>query len=168
MAVENPATREQVATVPAGTEADVDRAYEAAAAQSEWADTPADERAAVVQDAVDLLDERRDEILESLAVESGSANPKAFAEWQTAQRMCYHAADLAGELGSETSDSMIPGKENEVERVPGGIVGVISPWNSPFNLSMRAVAPALATARSTRTSQSEDCWTWQRTDFENS
>jgi len=146
IAVENPATREQVATVPAGTEADVDRAYEAAAAaQSEWADTPADERAAVVRDAVDLLDERRDEILESLAVESGSANPKAFAEWQTAQGMCYHAADLAGALGTETSDSMIPGKENEVERVPEGVVGVISPWNFPFNLSMRAVAPALAT-----------------------
>ncbi|WP_135827615.1 aldehyde dehydrogenase family protein [Halorussus halobius] len=146
IAVENPATREQVAAVPAGTEADVDRAYEVAAdAQSEWADAPADERAAVVQDAVDLLDERRDEILESLAVESGSANPKAFAEWQTAQGMCYHAADLAGKLGTETSDSMIPGKENEVERVPEGVVGVISPWNFPFNLSMRAVAPALAT-----------------------
>ncbi|WP_115862451.1 aldehyde dehydrogenase family protein [Halorussus litoreus] len=144
--VENPATRERATAVPAGTEDDVDRAYEAAAgAQSAWADRPAEERASVIEDAVDLLDERRDEILDALAVESGSANAKAFAEWQTAQGMCYHATGLAGELGTETSESMIPGKENEVERVPEGVVGVISPWNFPFNLSMRAVAPALAT-----------------------
>jgi aldehyde dehydrogenase (NAD+) len=43
---------------------------------------------------------------------------------------------------------MIPGKQNEVRRVPEGVVGVISPWNFPFNLSMRAVAPALATGNS--------------------
>ncbi|PSP54899.1 aldehyde dehydrogenase [Halobacteriales archaeon QS_1_67_19] len=146
IAVENPATRERITEVPAATPADVDRAYEAAAAaQPAWADRSPEERAAVIRDAIDLLEDRRDEILESLAVESGSANAKAFAEWQTAQGMCYHAADLADELDAETSDSMIPGKENEIRRVPAGVVGVISPWNFPFNLSMRAVAPALAT-----------------------
>ena len=146
IAVENPATRETVASVPAATEDDVDRAYEAAAeAQAAWADRPAEERAAVVEDVIDLLDDYRDDILRALAVESGSANAKAFAEWQTAQGMCYHAAGLAGELDTESKESMIPGKENEVERIPMGVVGVISPWNFPFNLSMRAVAPALAT-----------------------
>lgn len=38
----------------------------------------------------------------------------------------------------------IPGKENIVQRVLQGIVTVISPWNFPLNLSMRAVAPAIA------------------------
>jgi len=144
-AVENPATREQVTEVPAATEADVDRAYEAAAeAQQSWADRSPEERVSVVENAIELLDEHRDEILAALAVESGSANAKAFAEWQTAKGMCHHATGLAEKLGSETSDSMIPGKENEVERVPEGVVGVISPWNFPLHLSMRAVAPALA------------------------
>jgi len=146
LAVENPATREPVTEVPAATEADVDRAYEAAAkAQSSWADRSPDERISVIETVIDLLDEHRDEILEALAVESGSANAKAFAEWQTAQGMCYHATGLVEQMNPETSDSMIPGKENEVRRVPKGVVGVISPWNFPFNLSMRAVAPALAT-----------------------
>lgn len=146
IAVENPATREQVTTVPAATEDDVDRAYEAAAdAQTEWAERPAEERVDVIKNALGLLDDHRDEILESLAVESGSANAKAFAEWQTAQGMCHHATGLAHELGTEEQDSFIPGKENEIERIPAGVVGVISPWNFPFNLSMRAVAPALAT-----------------------
>jgi aldehyde dehydrogenase (NAD+) len=39
---------------------------------------------------------------------------------------------------------MIPGKENLVKRQPIGVVSVISPWNFPLHLSMRAVAPALA------------------------
>ncbi|UPW02020.1 aldehyde dehydrogenase family protein [Halorussus gelatinilyticus] len=145
--VENPATREAVAEVPAATEDDVDRAYETAAeAQDSWSQRSVDERASVIEDAIEILDDRRDDILEALAVESGSANAKAFAEWQTAQGMCHHAKSLAGRTDEvETSDSMIPGKENEVQRVPEGVVGVISPWNFPLNLSMRAVAPALAT-----------------------
>ncbi|USZ69484.1 aldehyde dehydrogenase family protein [Halorussus salilacus] len=145
LGVENPATRERVTTVPAGTEDDVDRAYDAAvAAQSAWADRPADERAEVIERAGELLDDHRDDILEALAVESGSANTKAFAEWQTARGMVDHAVGFADDLTTETSDSMIPGKTNEVQRIPKGVVTVISPWNFPFNLSMRAVAPALA------------------------
>lgn len=40
--------------------------------------------------------------------------------------------------------SNTPGKTNYVFREPLGVVGVISPWNFPFGLSMRSVAPALA------------------------
>jgi aldehyde dehydrogenase (NAD+) len=149
IAVENPATREQITEVPAATEDDVDLAYEAAAeAQASWAEKSVKERNAVIEDAIELLDEKRDEILESLAIESGSANAKAFAEWQTAKGLCHHSLGFGEQMGTETSESMIPGKENEVERVPEGVVGVISPWNFPFNLSLRAVVPALATGNS--------------------
>ncbi|WP_440007868.1 aldehyde dehydrogenase family protein [Halomicrococcus sp. SG-WS-1] len=145
IAVENPATRETVTSVPAATEDDVDRAYEAAAAaQSEWADQPPNERAGVVEAAVDLLDEHRDDILRSLSVESGSANAKAFAEWQTARGITARAAGFPFEMGGDYKDSMIPGKDNQVKQEPMGVVGVISPWNFPFHLSMRAVAPAIA------------------------
>jgi aldehyde dehydrogenase (NAD+) len=143
--VENPATRERVAEVPAGTEEDVDRAYEAAAeAQEEWAALPPQKRTQVVEAAVDLLDEHRDDILESLAIEAGSANAKGFAEWQTARGITQQAAGFPFEMAGEIKDSMIPGKDNEVQQLPKGVVGVISPWNFPFHLSMRAVAPALA------------------------
>jgi aldehyde dehydrogenase (NAD+) len=47
-------------------------------------------------------------------------------------------------MKGEHAGSNIPGKENVVERVPKGVVTVISPWNFPLNLSMRAVAPAIA------------------------
>ncbi|KZN24745.1 aldehyde dehydrogenase [Haladaptatus sp. R4] len=143
--VTNPATQEKVTSVPAATEDDVNRAYEAAAeAQADWADLPPSKRVGVVQSALDLLDEHRNDILHALAVESGSANMKAFAEWQTARGITQQAAEFPFRVGGEIKDSMIPGKENHVKRVPMGVVGVISPWNFPFNLSMRAVAPALA------------------------
>ncbi len=143
--VMNPATQEQVTSVPAATEDDVNRAYEAAAAaQSEWADQPPAKRIGVIQSALDLLDEHRNDILHSLAVESGSASIKAYAEWQTAKGITNQSTEFPFRVGGEIKDSMIPGKENHVKRIPMGVIGVISPWNFPFNLSMRAVAPALA------------------------
>lgn len=38
----------------------------------------------------------------------------------------------------------MPGKENYIEMVLVGVVTVISPWNVPLHLSLRAVAPAIA------------------------
>ncbi|GAA0249317.1 aldehyde dehydrogenase family protein [Haladaptatus pallidirubidus] len=143
--VTNPATQELITTVPAGTEEDVNRAYEVAAeAQDEWADQPPQKRIDVIESAVDLLDEHRNDILGALATESGSANMKAFAEWQTARGITQQAAEFPFRVGGDLKGSMIPGKENQVKRIPMGVVGVISPWNFPFNLSIRAVAPALA------------------------
>lgn len=75
--VEDPSTRDTFATVPAGTEDDIDAAYEAAAdAQAEWAAKPPQQRASVVRGARDLLKEHRDDILDLLAAESGSTRTK--------------------------------------------------------------------------------------------
>ena len=35
-----------------------------------------------------------------------------------------------------------PGKLSLVQRVPVGVVGAITPWNFPFVLGMRVIAPA--------------------------
>jgi aldehyde dehydrogenase (NAD+) len=143
--VENPYTRETVATVPAATADHVDDAYEAAReAQREWADTPPQQRAKVVRDALDVVDERYGELVELLGVESGSAPTKSKIELQTAKGIMETAASFPFRDAGSHEKSMIPGKENVVEREPVGVVGVISPWNFPFNLSVRAVAPALA------------------------
>jgi aldehyde dehydrogenase (NAD+) len=145
LAVENPATRERIAEVPRGTVDDVDEAYETAARrQSEWADRPPQKRAQVVSTAVELVEEHRDEILDLLAAESGSTKVKGNAELRTALGMMRESASFPFRDGGTVKDSVVPGKENLVKREPAGVVGVISPWNFPFHLSMRAVAPALA------------------------
>ncbi|MFU8866637.1 aldehyde dehydrogenase family protein [Natronococcus sp.] len=145
IAVENPYTREEVATVPAGTTDDVDRAYERAReAQESWAEQPPQRRAELVSAALEFVGDNREEIAELLAVESGSTRTKSEAELQTARGMMQEAASYPFRMQGQHAESTIPGKENVVERRPVGVVGVISPWNFPLHLSMRAVAPALA------------------------
>ncbi len=144
--VENPYTRDAIASIPAGTEADVERAYEtAASAQEAWAQQPPQARAGVINAAVQFVEDHRGEIAELLARESGSTRVKCEAELGTAIGMLQQAASYPFRMDGQHADSITPGKENVAERVPVGVVGVISPWNFPLHLSMRAVAPAIAT-----------------------
>ncbi|EMA47631.1 aldehyde dehydrogenase [Halococcus morrhuae DSM 1307] len=147
--VENPATETAFAEVPRGTEEDINEAYEAAtAAQPEWAAQSPAERAEVVSQAVSLLREHREDILELLAVESGSSKIKGSIEFQSAAGITQEAASFPTRISGDHRASNIEGKENLVKREPVGVVGVISPWNFPLHLSIRAVAPALATGNS--------------------
>ncbi|SEW14122.1 aldehyde dehydrogenase family protein [Natrinema salifodinae] len=145
IAVEDPSTREVVAEVPAGVESDVDAAYEAAAdAQTEWAQRPPSERSQVVQGVVQELQERSDEIIDILAHEAGGSRIMGETSIQLATDQAAEAATIPRRMKGEHAESNIPGKENIVQREPKGVVTVISPWNFPLNLSMRAVAPAIA------------------------
>lgn len=147
--VENPATREVFARVPNGTADDIDAAYDAAtAAQAEWAETTPDRRAEVVRTVAQLLDDHEDEIRELLAVEGGSPPSKQNIEHGGAVTFVHDAASFPFRMSGRHNQSKIPGKENIIQRNPAGVVGVISPWNVPLKLSIRAVAPAIALGNS--------------------
>ncbi|WP_256946992.1 aldehyde dehydrogenase family protein, partial [Halobacterium hubeiense] len=149
IAVEDPSTREVVAEVPEGTEADVNRAYEAAAeAQTEWAQAPPARRQEVLQNVFHLLEEHEDEIVGLLGREAGGSAIMGGTSVHLASDQTSEAATLPRRMKGEHADSNIPSKENIVERQPKGVVTVISPWNFPLNLSMRAVAPAIAAGNS--------------------
>jgi len=76
--VENPATRETFAAVPAATVDDVDEAYEAAdRAQDDWAALDREQRLKYVREMRDLMQQKFDQVVEFLAKESGSARGKA-------------------------------------------------------------------------------------------
>ncbi|MFC6905873.1 aldehyde dehydrogenase family protein [Halalkalicoccus tibetensis] len=143
--VEDPSTREEVARVPSGTEADVDAAYEAAAeAQAEWQKAPPAERERVAQNFARTLQEYDEEIKELLTHEAGGSRIMGETSVQIATDQANQAATLPRQMGGEQLESNIPGKENLVRREPQGVVTVISPWNFPLNLSGRAIAPAIA------------------------
>ncbi|SEA21097.1 aldehyde dehydrogenase (NAD+) [Haloplanus vescus] len=145
IAVEDPSTRETVTTVAAGTEADVDDAYEAAAAaQAEWAEQPLARRQAVIEEFLDVLEAHHDDVTHLLEHEVGGSTLMGETSMQIATDHATEAATLPRRMKGEHVASNIPGKENLVERSPKGVVTVISPWNFPLNLSMRAVAPAIA------------------------
>ncbi|ELZ05511.1 aldehyde dehydrogenase family protein [Natrialba asiatica] len=145
ISVEDPSTREEITEVPAGTDADVDAAYEAAAnAQTEWAAHPPARRQEVIEQFLRVIQAHREEIIELLEYEVGGSRIMGETSLQIASDHASEAATLPRRMKGEHVASNIPGKENLVQREPTGVVTVISPWNFPLNLSMRAVAPAIA------------------------
>ncbi|MFC6724423.1 aldehyde dehydrogenase family protein, partial [Halobium palmae] len=149
LAVEDPSTRETVAEVPAATEADVDEAYEVAVdAQREWREHPPAARGQVIQEFLHAVQEHSEEIVDLLSAEVGGTRVMGETSIQIASDHGAEAATLPRRMKGEHAESNIPGKENVLQRNPIGVVTVISPWNFPLNLSMRAVAPAIAAGNS--------------------
>ncbi|SEH14404.1 aldehyde dehydrogenase (NAD+) [Natronorubrum sediminis] len=145
IAVENPSKREAFTSVPAASEADVDAAYEAAeAAQPDWAETPRDERTEIVQNLLTQLNDHYDEITTLLATEAGTPSYRATAEFATATGDLKMALNLEAPDEEVRQSPSIPDKDNHVVYEPVGVVGIISPWNFPLHLSLRALAPAIA------------------------
>ncbi|KAA8985409.1 MULTISPECIES: aldehyde dehydrogenase family protein [Gammaproteobacteria] len=143
--VNNPYSGDTLLSIGLADRADLDRAFSAAEkAQVEWAARGPSERSAVLKRAVEIFDERQEEIIDWLIRESGSTRLKATIEWSSARGITQEAAGMPFRVHGTTQPSDIPGKENRVYRGPLGVVGVISPWNFPLHLSQRSIAPALA------------------------
>ncbi|OAN67635.1 benzaldehyde dehydrogenase [Sulfitobacter sp. EhC04] len=143
--VTSPADGSTVETIGKGSAADVARAAAAAhAAQPAWEATPAAERAAILNTAADILEANTDELLPWIIRETGSIPPKAGIEIEHSAGFLRAAAEAALEPTTQALKSM-DGRQEELTRVAHGVVGVISPFNFPLVLSVRAIAAALAT-----------------------
>jgi len=123
---------------------DIDHAVRAGrAAQQAWAEAPFDDRAKVLRNAAHLLEENAGEYAGWLIREAGSAGGKAGFEAGLVAAELHFAAALALAPTGQVLRSARP-RLSLAQRVPVGVVGVISPFNFPGVLSMRSVAPALA------------------------
>jgi aldehyde dehydrogenase (NAD+) len=141
----NPFNGETVLEIRQANRADVDEAYtNACEAQRGWAEAPPSSRAAIMQKAAQVMEDHREEIVGWLVAEAGSTRIKATMEWQAVHAVMLQAAGMPYLVEGRILPSDIPGKECRVYRKPVGVVGVISPWNWPLQLSNRSVAPALA------------------------
>jgi benzaldehyde dehydrogenase (NAD) len=122
---------------------DVARAAVAARnAQRAWEATPPASRADVLRRFAANLESHLDELAGWIVRESGSIRPKAEFEVATSIREALEVSGLAGRSIGEILPSST-GRTSYARRVPLGVVGVITPWNSPLLLALRAVLPAL-------------------------
>lgn len=114
-------------------------------AQAEWADTPVRERVAVFRRLASLVLRDRDRILDSIQDESGKARLNALEEVMDAARGVRVFANAApSALAERRRPGALPVLTRTVVRhVPVGVVGMISPWNYPFNLPATDAAQAL-------------------------
>lgn len=142
---QNPFDSSELVKIQLASVEDIDLAYQSAAtAQKEWQKTSPEERSAILKKAAEVLENRRDEIVQILITETGSSFAKANTEVDFSITDINKFAELPFRMETSVVSSMIPGKENRVYRLPVGVVGVISPFNFPLYLSIRAIAPALA------------------------
>jgi benzaldehyde dehydrogenase (NAD) len=139
-----PATGETIDRVGSATAHNVaEAAAAAAAAQPAWAAMSFDDRARLFRKAASLLEERTQDYAQIIMQETGSGFGKAMFEIGNTIRLLYEASAMPSQSPGMVLPST-PGRISICRRQPLGVVGVISPFNFPLYLSMRAVAPALA------------------------
>ncbi|MFI8926844.1 aldehyde dehydrogenase family protein [Streptomyces sp. NPDC053474] len=141
----NPYDGEKLASITVATADEIDQAYRAAQrAQESWGATNPYTRRAVFERALRIVEEREAEITEAIVAELGGTLVKAGFELHLAKEFLREAVHLALAPQGRILPSPDDTKENRLYRVPVGVVGVISPFNFPFLLSLKSVAPAIA------------------------
>jgi 1-pyrroline dehydrogenase len=145
MEVLNPATGELIAEVQRSTEADVDRAVEAAKrALPEWLEKTPKDRMELLLKLADLIDEHAEELgkLESLNV--GKPMSIAVDEMPTSADNLRFFAGAARTLEGKSAGEYVQGYTSLIRREPLGIVAGITPWNYPLMMVVWKLGPALA------------------------
>lgn len=140
MGVENPATQEIFAKVPAGNAEDVDAAAKAAHhALPAWRATPLSERIVLMKRFLDIFRSQEEELIAVTIKELGSPytfTKTAQVEYQYTRTQSY--IDLAPEV--PLIEHMAA---STVYREPVGVIGCITPWNYPLGQVIQKVIPAL-------------------------
>ncbi|MEU2626427.1 aldehyde dehydrogenase family protein [Kitasatospora sp. NPDC007106] len=141
----NPYDGEKLAAITVATADEVDQAYRAAQrAQRTWAATNPYARRLVFERVLRLIEDREQEITDTIIAELGGTRLKAAFEISLSKDMLRECMQLSLRAEGRILPSPVDGKENRLYRLPVGVVGVISPFNFPLFLSLKAVAPALA------------------------
>src|SRR6478752_8177926 len=140
----SPATGEPIGTFPLSGLEDVDRAVEAAkVAYEEWRLVPAPARGEILYRFGALVREHKDELALLMSREMGKVLPEAGGDVQEAIDMSFYMAGEGRRLFGQTTPSELPDKFNMSVRMPIGVIGVITPWNSPIAIPSWKIAPAL-------------------------
>jgi succinate-semialdehyde dehydrogenase/glutarate-semialdehyde dehydrogenase len=142
----SPSTGEVIGTVPEGTRADAQHAVEAAnRAAPVWAGLSAFDRAAALTRVAEAIDARREELAHTLTLDQGKPK-RAEAYDEVEELLAYFESGAADATRTEgvIAPSVDANKRVLLERVPRGVVSVISPWNWPYTMPGELLAPALA------------------------
>ena len=141
----NPYTQETILSIQGANTEDVDEAYRAAQkAQKELMQQSPQERSTVIKKAAELMAEKQEEIIDWLIKEGGATKIKAGLEVNLAKGITEEAASFPMRVEGKILPTNTAGEESFVMHRPLGVIGIISPWNFPFHLTMRSLAPALA------------------------
>src|SRR6058998_40193 len=143
--VRNPATGEQIARVPFGTAADVDRAVQAAQqAFPAWRQTPPVHRVKPLFKLKNLLEEHLDDVARVVTREHG----KTLDESRSSVRRAIDNVDLAigipDRMMGTSLEDIAAGIDCHTVRQPLGVFAAITPFNFPVMVPMWFLPHAVA------------------------
>lgn len=130
----------------------VEQAEEAIAAAKAafpaWKKTPAKERAGMLRRAADLMEQRRQELIAWMVLETGKIVKEADPEVSEAIDFCRYYADEMERLDAGVAYDF-PGETNRYRYQPRGISLVISPWNFPLAIPVGMTVASLVAGNCT-------------------
>ena len=155
--VRNPATAELLARIPEASNEQVDRAIAAARkAQKGWAAKPAIERAGYLRRIAEKVRANAPRLAQIITREGGKVPALAEVEVNFTADYLDYMAEWARRLEGEVLTSDRAGEHIFLLRKPLGVVAGILPWNFPFFLIARKMAPALLTGNTIVIKPSEE------------
>ena len=143
--VTNPATGEQIGTVPKMGAAETRRAIAAAhSAWPAWRGKTGKERSIILRKWYDLMMANVDDLAMIMTTEQGKPLAEAKGEIAYAGSFIEWFAEEAKRVNGDTLAS--PAKQNRIVVIkePIGVCAAITPWNFPAAMITRKVGPALA------------------------
>jgi len=113
-----------------------------------WRQTPVKQRAGILRQAADLMEQRRAELAAWIVLEVGKPVKEADAEVTEAIDFCRYYAEEMERLEQGVNYD-IAGETNRYIYRPRGIAVVISPWNFPLAIACGMTVAALVTGNCT-------------------
>lgn len=143
--VTNPFDSQVIATIPSLEKSQViDAVAIAHKAQIDWAQKTANERAAILNNWADLIDQNKEDLATIMTAEQGKPITESRGEIGYANSFIRWFA----EEGKRIYGDIIPSTNKDLRYVvlkqPIGVCAAITPWNFPAAMITRKVAPALA------------------------
>ncbi|ENZ6388178.1 aldehyde dehydrogenase family protein, partial [Escherichia coli] len=143
--VNNPATGDIIASVPAMSALDTTNAIKSAqTAFNGWRQLAAKERTALLRRWFDLIVAHADDLALLMTAEQGKPLAEARGEALYAASFVEWFAEEAKRVYGETIPAPATNKRIVVIKQPVGVCAAITPWNFPAAMITRKAAPALA------------------------
>jgi len=144
--IENPSTGEAIGKVPLSTQAEADRAVDAArAAFPDWSTTPVAKRAGYMYSLLNVLQENQEDISRVLVAEMGKSLPDARAEIKRAFQNIAAAASVPILQQGDKMIGCAGAIDGEVIHLPIGVFVAITPFNFPAMAPFWFIPYAIAT-----------------------
>jgi aldehyde dehydrogenase (NAD+) len=143
----NPYTGKPWALIPNGNAADIDRAVQAAHrafTSGPWASMHPSDRGLLLHRVGDLIAANAERLADLEVRDNGKLRVEMLGQMKYLPRWFQYYGGLADKIEGRITPIDKKGMLHYVSYEPLGVVGAITPWNSPLLLTVWKIAPALA------------------------